>query len=793
MDITLYLKRWGSLKALFFGTLLFLLFSFVLSGKTSALTFNYTTYPMDNSTLQASFTMTVAGIQSFLQNEGSGLASFSDIENCGPTTGPNYTFYATYYHCGSSESAAQIVYDASQAYGINPQVILAMMQKEQSLITTPNPISSQLDYAMGYGCGDTSNGCTVSGFFNQVDNGTWQLRADIDLIDGISYWGYSPSAYPCNGPTIFYSAALQPGNDVTFYDSYGNAYTSFVLPNAATSAFYCYTPHVFPGSSSQYYSGYYWFVYYFSIWFGGSTAPYAFESSSSPTMYLFIDGYKVEVPNTGILQDYGINPAAIEILTPTQVNNIPSPTVSSNGMSPTIGSILQVSGQSSTYLVTVGRKYLFTSTQQMADFGFSSSQISYVPQDFLDSITGTSNLSNFVQLPTNNVFEVSNDQKQIIFSYSTLQSLDPSVNYTPISYYIASLIPSGNPISSSPILVGVPSGSVFLFDNNEYYGIPSINIYNCYGFNPTLGIPQYNLADGSYISPVNTTMTLTSCLVNNGTNAYLLNQTNKLSIPNNFLLGTDGLSMDQNLINIVNQLPSQLITQAVKPDNSATVYYLTDNSARIVPSLQTLALLGQPSVDTINSAYFSYLPVSGIILTNGQLVKGDQTGGVYMVSGNNLIAFKSSSDFFAFGQSFNNVMTIPQYLLNQDYPYNNVVVSNFIYDYGNSTPYLVDQNGCYQLGASDLTNFNTSISQIESNMSYYPGQLFNLVNLASCKPASNYIIDTNNGTVYVLKNGTLYPFASWSSLVNYSGSSNPYIVPLSQSTIGYLSIGQTIY
>lgn len=272
------------------GALLMLLaFSFISQPLASAATpSQYSDHLIDNGVMRDASTMSVADIQAFLQSKGSGLASFTEIEDCGSPSGSHYAFYATYYSCGSRVSAAKIIYDSARAYGINPRVILATLQKEQSLVTTPNPIASQITYAMGYGCPD-SGSCSYPGFFNQVDNGTWQFRVDMELSSGNSYWGYSPSSYPCNGATRYYTAALKAGNNVAFKDDAGNVYAQFVIPNAATATLYCYTPHVYPGSSQQYYSGSYWFVYYFNQWFGSTYDPSFSAQYVSQSAYPVID------------------------------------------------------------------------------------------------------------------------------------------------------------------------------------------------------------------------------------------------------------------------------------------------------------------------------------------------------------------------------------------------------------------------------------------------------------------------------------------------------------------------
>ncbi len=258
-------------RASYLGSALVLLSLAVLMAfpaKTSAS--YYSPNLIDDGKFTASGSMGVNAIQSFLISKGSYLRSYHDTEDCGSSAGAHYSFYAARYHCGRSVLAAQIIYDAARAYGISPRAIMATLQKEESLITDSSPSSSQLHFAMGYGCSDSSGCSQYSGFFHQVDNGTWQFRTDYELSSGRSYWGYSPSSYPCNGATRYYTAALKAGNNVYFKDDYGTAYTHFRIANASTATLYCYTPHVYPGSSREYYSGSYWFVYYFEHWWGST-------------------------------------------------------------------------------------------------------------------------------------------------------------------------------------------------------------------------------------------------------------------------------------------------------------------------------------------------------------------------------------------------------------------------------------------------------------------------------------------------------------------------------------------
>ncbi len=123
------------------------------------------------------------------------------------------------------KSAAQIIKDVANACGINPQVLIVMLQKEQGLVTDDWPWSIQYKKAMGYGCPDTAP-CDLAyfGFFNQVYNAakafnryqanpTWYNYR----VNRNNYILYNPNTN-CGGKTVF-------------------------IENQATANLYIYTPY----------------------------------------------------------------------------------------------------------------------------------------------------------------------------------------------------------------------------------------------------------------------------------------------------------------------------------------------------------------------------------------------------------------------------------------------------------------------------------------------------------------------------------------------------------------------
>jgi len=129
---------------------------------------------------------------------------------------------------GHTRYAADIIWRAAQRNGINPQVILVMLQKEQSLVTDDNPSQDQLDWALGYGVCDncSHNNPDIQrwkGFAKQVNSTTLQINEGYlaDLAE--------------NGETVM---GFAPGVACTIDD------TLVVPANNATAALYTYTPHL---------------------------------------------------------------------------------------------------------------------------------------------------------------------------------------------------------------------------------------------------------------------------------------------------------------------------------------------------------------------------------------------------------------------------------------------------------------------------------------------------------------------------------------------------------------------
>jgi len=204
---------------------------------------------------------------------------------------------------GGNVSAGHVIYDAALTYGLNPQVLLATLQKEQSLVSGGGGCGT-LAYAAatGYGCPDSGttysyngvnlysiNGIVQSavggtcvnsvgkvGFSEQIIHAAWLLKFGEQRSEGKTgfnvqltnspepgdHWDNSDDPQTCyEGPMTqgSYERCSTDAGPVSYdgYDTIDGVSTH--MDTGPTAALYWYTPH-FNGNQN--------FDNIFNAWFG---------------------------------------------------------------------------------------------------------------------------------------------------------------------------------------------------------------------------------------------------------------------------------------------------------------------------------------------------------------------------------------------------------------------------------------------------------------------------------------------------------------------------------------------
>lgn len=249
---------------------------------------------MDDNLFDDKNSMNAAQIDSFLNAHGSCLSTNSGFSAPDPI---GYSPSAGFKY-GGNVSAGTVIYDSAQAYDLNPKVLIATLQKEQSLITSTSCSTNTISKAVGYACPDggssysysgvnlyTRNGVTYTsvsgicvnsaakaGFTQQLIRAAWLLKFSQQRSLGhISWaiirgnWDNSDDLEVCyKGPVTKGWRQVCPSGSTTYYDGQRIIDgTTVTLTTGASAALYWYTPH-FSGNRN--------FVNIYESWFGSTQA-----------------------------------------------------------------------------------------------------------------------------------------------------------------------------------------------------------------------------------------------------------------------------------------------------------------------------------------------------------------------------------------------------------------------------------------------------------------------------------------------------------------------------------------
>ncbi len=246
---------------------------------------------IDDDVFYNAGTMDAAQVQGFLTTKGSACSGDLCLKNYRQDT---WTRAADAY-CGSyagraRETAASIISEVSRACGVNPQVLLVLLEKEQGLVRATAPTAGRLRIAVGYGCPDTAP-CDAQyyGFYNQLYNAAHRFK----------YYRAHPGSFGHRaGMTI----------NVRYHPNPACGTVPVYIQNQATAGLYNYTPYTpnraalqagyGTGDSCSAYGNRNFFNY-FTDWFGSTQA--GSGSIDDKYTHLRASGVDLGSPTSGVV------------------------------------------------------------------------------------------------------------------------------------------------------------------------------------------------------------------------------------------------------------------------------------------------------------------------------------------------------------------------------------------------------------------------------------------------------------------------------------------------------------
>lgn len=415
---------------------------------------------IDDSKFTDKTTMTTAMIQDFLNFKR-------------PTCQTGYTCLKDFQENG--KSAAQIIFEKSQEFSINPQVMLVLLEKEQSLVTRSNPGSYEYRFATGYCVYDSSPppSCAgTDGFTNQIHYSAKLFRDNM------------------NGSRLNY---LVGNNSILFNPNAACGSSTVFVENRATAALYTYTPYQ-PNAAavnnlygtgdgcSAYGNRNFWRI--FTDWFGPPTGEgYVVATSQNnngdPRQWVLYKGIKRHIPDTATKVAWGLDTVPLAQMTGLQLGAVP---IQGN-----LGRLFRPTGTLDVYFVDGGQCFRVTSPDMMSAWNFSAGAIQDVSIDLGRVPANRGNLTYSIVNSSSpgDVYYVDGGSLRRYVSNDVAEAWESTGKFhQSISQAYLSLMGSGAPVSTKG---GRYGAQFYLMSKGTVFMTTDVNIAEAWGVSQPLG------------------------------------------------------------------------------------------------------------------------------------------------------------------------------------------------------------------------------------------------------------------------------------------------------------------
>lgn len=649
-----------------------------------------------------------------------------------PTTGENN--YGRHDTPAGAVSAAQLIYNYSQQFNINPQVLIVTLQKENGLITDEWPTHKQFREAMGFGCPDNvapgAPACDPAyrSFSSQLYQAARHFRGYMERRAG---W------------FVPYKIGL---NKIMWHPNAACGISDVYIENNATVALYSYTPYrpnqaalnagYGTGDNCSSY-GNRNFYNYFNDWFGSTNVSSSLlRTTSDATVYLVGDNIKYPISNMNTLASLSSVLGGVSFVSDAYLSKIPTGQLANRLIRDSGGTI---------YFYSSGIKLPFSSCGLVADYGYNCGEFMQLTDSQIAKFASGPLMLNGLKTTTGKLFYIQAGQKREIFDDESMRLFTGYVGFNVLGDDSVDHLAFGEPI--------IKDNAVIINNDNRYLNVGG-KVFKLKNNQITKeAFSQFdskNVMSESF-AKLKMSDEISNDFVSESGVKYILTTDGKRVLNNYEHNLSQPVVLPDNTVNKIKGSGSLTAPALIKSLDNGTVYAVINNQKRPLVSMSDLeSITGEkhPYIAWLDNEYVKSIPNGNIIIGAGRLVKTPTNGTVYMSDGTDgLIPMTSFLPANDLGINMD-IRTISDDILSKYSVKNNSLLSQYVTCGG--VNYLGISGNAYRIDIDGVSS--VKLDQKTCNV------------ISKRENPPTFLRDIN-GTIFYIQGNILRPISSFSKFI----------------------------
>lgn len=600
-------------------------------------------------------TMSVEQIQAFLNRK----VPICNANDGGPTCLRNYVQdtqakAAKDGRCSAlpaktAQTSAQIIYDIAVACGINPKVLIVLLQKEQGLVQATNPTPYMYRAATGYGCPDSKpeicgKGSKITGLFNQLYRAAGQFQWYGDPRGSFTYLKVGKTISMRYHPDAC-KATNSSGTCTKWVNECGTA--SFLLQSQATANLYYYSPYA-PNASAlknlygsgdscgAYGNRNFWRFY--SDWFGSTIGGGFLLKTPNSDTYLIVDNKKYLISDPDLL-------ASLSPLGP--VGTVSTPYLNSFTSTGSLTRLV-ASNTGTLYMIDQGKKYTVATCAVALSLSLDCASAVVLTTNQLAALPTSGAATPLVVDPDGNRYLIqSSTKRQILDEASVTAEKIHLPAKSALALAAFTNLPWGAPIAKQgSTFTNSTTGHQGVYVGNEFFELQDdlaaeINFGQWFtrssGTLTSAGLSQ--VSSGVTVGP----------FVTNSLGTFLITSAGRRELLNSFDISTNPAAVNSEFTDSISSAGAGISTPllAKLPDGGAAL--IANNQKRLVATAADLALLVEsvgPASEDFGLSALAAIPDGPPVFAPGATLRAKTSRKLYLVdSFSRLVEFSGPDTF----------------------------------------------------------------------------------------------------------------------------------------------------